>query len=597
MNRQDSVQAGLVHRALMNEVLAAAIMFGLMASARAENLPFGGGSAAGLPAASHAIQIAETVALEGRQPPPGAVVVFQIHNAPGWQLSHSYNYASGPYTRVVSGPGWNPVNGSYSPGQSLNAYQLISTGTCTSASSGGPSGSGSSIKDGTCTWKYLSDVDYISITGWAFDNQRWKSGTLYNFHDYVTSGAPLRAYALVSDSCTSTIAPTGSDTKSIIVTSDGCHWQYQADIIYTSARSYVPTETFTSAKSAATLMLNADYEAQLWNDREYVAGVNGELSPIRTQGHNDYGYEGGVIHGCASSPCHHVIITAAPGESFRDSLRPSDPLTGYDPSKGVAIRNSLPYQWPHQPAGVEVHDNYVDLIGLQVKSVHGEAVEGMSSFGNNMTIRDCILDGGSDDQYTFHVAVTTDTSSLIANSLVISHAAMGVMLKYPGVIVHSTIVNPDHTVNSVGIVTYFKWAFDYTKVANTAIFGFTYVASHGHGGTPWSPQSSNNMTDASENDSGTAPWPRSGTETSTLDLLPGTTYGVSMASAFVNPGSDWRLPSASPLLGAGSAVGTIALNCELRNLSCPQRTAYNVDTPNIIGVARPQAGRYNIGAW
>ena len=64
------------------------------------------------------------------------------------------------------------------PVRPLDAYQLISTGTCTSASSGGPSGTGASIKDGTCTWKYLSNVDYISITGWAFDNRPWKSGTL-----------------------------------------------------------------------------------------------------------------------------------------------------------------------------------------------------------------------------------------------------------------------------------------------------------------------------------------------------------------------------------------------------------------------------------
>ena len=82
-------------------------------------------------------------------------------------------------------------------------------------------------------------------------------------------------------------------------------------------------------------MTHASYEAQLWNDREYVAGRNGETAPIGTQDHNDFRYEGGVILGCTSSPCVHLIITATPGESFRNSLTPSEPFIGYDPSKGI----------------------------------------------------------------------------------------------------------------------------------------------------------------------------------------------------------------------------------------------------------------------
>lgn len=599
MSRRDSVQAGLLSQAIMIGFWAAAIVFGPALPTWAENLPSGGGSIAGLSAPSHAAQTAETMPPDGQQPPPGAIIVSQIHNAPGWQPSHTYTYATGPYTRVVSGPGWNPANGSYSPGQTLDAYQLISTGRCTSASSGGPSGTGSSIKDGNCTWKYLSTVDYMSITGWAFDNRPWKSGTLYHFHDYVTSDLPLRAYALEGDSCTSAVAPigTGSSTKSMVVTSDGCQWQYQAEITYTSGKSYVPTETFTSDKNTATLMLHANYEAQLWNDREYVAGQNGEASPIRTQNHNDYRHEGGVVLGCTTSPCYHFIVTTALGESFRDSLTSSDPLTGYDPSKGVAIRNSLSFGWPYEPAGIDVHDNYVDLIGLQIKSVHGAAVNGMSSFGNSMTIRNCILDGGSNDQSTSLAAVTTDTSSVIANSLVISHAPIGVVLKYPGFILHSTIVNPDHVANSVGIDTFYKWAYDDTMVSNTAIFGFAHAASHDEGGTPWSRQSSNNATDAPAGDAGTGPWPYGDRGTSTVDVLPGTIYGVSMASVFVKPSSDWRLSSASPLRSAGSAFGIFAINCSSQHPSCPQRRTYNFDTPNIIGAARPQTGRYDIGAW
>ena len=349
------------------------------------------------PRASHIIK---EMRLDGQPSPPGELIISQIHNAPGWQPSHTYTYGTGPYTRVVNGPGWTPADQNYHPGQTLEAYELISRGSCTSASSGGPHGTDSEIKDGTCTWKYLSGVDYISITAWAFDNRPWMSGTLYRNFDYVTSDSPMRAYALQDDTCTSTAKPKGigRGAGSVIVTSDGCHWQYQADIIYSSEKSYIPTETSTQRNGPATIMLRANYVAQLWNDREYVAGQNGEASPIRTQDHNDYRHEGGSLIGCNSSPCHHLIITTAPGESFRDSLTPSDPLSGYDPRKGVAIRNSLPFRWPYEPAGIDVHDNYADIIGLQIKSVHGAAVNGKSSFGNAMTIRDCVLEGGSSDR-------------------------------------------------------------------------------------------------------------------------------------------------------------------------------------------------------
>jgi hypothetical protein len=63
---------------------------------------------------------------------------------------------------------WTPST-SYSIGNRRsnggNAYQCTKTGT--SASSGGPAGTGASIVDGTATWKYLAHVDYITLSSWA----------------------------------------------------------------------------------------------------------------------------------------------------------------------------------------------------------------------------------------------------------------------------------------------------------------------------------------------------------------------------------------------------------------------------------------------
>ena len=118
--------------------------------------------------------------------PGGSAIASNIHNAPGWLPATTYKPATGPMTRVVNGPGWSPSDGSYHPGQPLNAYQLTSAGSCVSGTLGGPTGTGSAIQDGTCTWKYLSLVDYISLTGWGFDAPAWQSGVAYTYCSRVT---------------------------------------------------------------------------------------------------------------------------------------------------------------------------------------------------------------------------------------------------------------------------------------------------------------------------------------------------------------------------------------------------------------------------
>jgi hypothetical protein len=555
--------------------------------------------------------LAQATKVPARNEPQGSVIISQIHNAPGWQHDHTYTYASGPYTRVVNGPGWNETKHSYNPGEPLGAYQLTSTGKCTSAASGGPSGTGAAITDGTCSWKYLSVVDYVSLTGWASDNQPWKGRTLH-FFDTVVSDSPLRAYALSDDSCSSVVAPTGTgirqssgpfNSANMVTTSDGCHWIYMADVIYTSGKSYIPTVTYTaSVPNIGTIQMKANHEAQLWNDRVYTAGQNGEASPIYLDNHEHNGHgggEGGLLVGCAAtggtsgSPCHRIIITTAPGESFADSLNASDPLPGFDPSKGVAIYNDHKYQWPTEPAGIQAIDPFVDIIGLQIKSIHGAAFWGL----NSTTVRRSILDGGSLDLDTMQAAVWLDAGpDVVENSLIISHGAAGVASKYPMFVLHTTIAGPDRIANSVGIETGNKWVFDDTTVADTAIFGFMHAGSTGNAETSFSARSGNNVTDSPVGDSGMANWVGK-TGAFPVKAIPNTTYGASMASAFVDPGHDWRSKNGGPLVGKGSAFGDFTTFCAPGDgPRCVNYTVFNFDSPDIIGTPRPQNGRYDIGA-
>ena len=530
---------------------------------------------------------------------PGRTIVSQIHNAPGWRPSYSYTDRSGPHTRVVNGPGWNDASATYNPGKRLDAYQLISHGSCVSGRSEGPAGTGSDIADGTCRWKYLSRVDYISITGWAFDNRHWESGTAYRYGDYVVSDSPLRAYEQVRGAgCTSTVAPTGTanGSGSAFTTSDGCQWKYWADVIYSSGRSYIPTQRYAPGSTSSRIdELTANHQADLWNDREYVAGRHGEAVPIRLQAHHDhtqdgfpYSPEGGRI--ACPSGCREIIVTTAPGESFADSLTPGDPLSGYDPARGVAIRNPTT---GYLTDGFELRDNHVTLIGLQIKSDHGIGLGGGETHGGNYaTVRRSTIDGGQGHK----PAIFLDTRMLVANSLVVAHGAFGIQEDYPGTVLHSTLVNPDRVPDSFGIVSGHDWVFVGETVSNTAIFGFAHAAGFGFQG--WDDMTwlgSHNATDAPAADNGSPALPRKGRVIARM--LPGTTYGESASKAFVAFPGDYRPRAGSPLIGAGNALGAFNPACPKHPKHKPCRAIYTLDLPDIIGTPRPQAGRYDIGAW
>ena len=148
-------------------------------------------------------------------------------------------------------------------------------------------------------------------------------------------------------------------------------------------------------------------------------------------------------------------------------------------------------------------------------------------------------------------------------------------------------------------------------VSNTAIFGFAHAAASsaevrssgpdlnwtavtwygGHNVTD-APQS---VTDAPQDDTAT------NTPGGSVYILLGNTYGASQSAAFAAPGTDWRAKDGGPLAGRGSAFGMFGLYCMTGGSrpepNCPLRVNYDFDTPDIIGTARPQAGRYDIGAW
>lgn len=549
-----------------------------------------------------------------------APVTFNIHNAPGWLTSHSYTPASGPKTRVVNGAGWTPGTSTWNPGSALNAYELTSS-SCTSASSGGPTGTGSSISDGTCTWKYLSGVDYVTATGFLNDAPVWSSGTTYTFGNYVTTNVSghLRAYQLDSNNsspialstsfCTSTVQPSGTGSGSggiwsspqLTVGGDGCIWDYMADIIYSSQVDPIPHETFANATggpggdSGFVPHLTHNYDGAIWNDTEYLSGSGNEAPFIVSRDHNaGHQFEEnppGVV--CPPDYCANIQIAPAPGEGFSNSYTTSTPISGYDATKGVAFRNTSTAGGSGNEGsnGFLAWDWGMTISGIQAQSLHSMAIMGF----NFDTFVGNLLDGGGDPAYGFAAsALYGDVGTIAVNNLIFTHGPQGVSFKYnAGYMLYNTIVNVGSysgpvCINS-GNDTYGalflsnNTCMGYSSGHFFAILtgsGFTIGAGSGH-----------NITDAPIGDSGLTWWfVNGGTSTSaTVQTVPNSTYGSTASAAFVNPATDFR-PSTA-LIGAAAAFGSF----NYCNPGVPSPCTHNYDTPDMIGTTRPAPG-YDAGA-
>ena len=211
-------------------------------------------------------------------------------------------------------------------------------------------------------------------------------------------------------------------------------------------------------------------------------------------------------------------------------------------------------------------------------------------------------------------AVGTDTWTTISNSLIISHTYFGVIFKYSGAIFHTTIVTTANLPNSIAVYTHFQWIFNPTLAVDTAMFGFSQAGGYDNTSLPkdyvfsplsvnyaFSSLSVNNVTDAPIPAlEATTTLDTSGSQTGTTGFwqIPGTTYGKSMATAFVMPGSDWRPSQNSPLRGSGANFGDFGRNCMQIGTTCTKPSDYlNFDGADIIGTVRPTSGPTDIGAW
>lgn len=548
---------------------------------------------------------------------PIPAVTSQVHNAPGWIHSHSYTTGA----RVNNGPGWNEGTGKFVPYSLLRAYQLIS-GSCTTAGSGGPTGTASDITDGTCHWKYLSDTDYVSITGFANDGPVWTAKAFIYGEIALANdgGGILSTYQQTNPSgCTSSISPVAPSTA------DGCTWTKYGQVTYTSgAHPYIPWQVYVNT-GTANQAFNVPYVASLWNDREYLLGSNGENDSNTTilQGHHStlnhtvntgYPFECNSVGYVAGINNCYINIVAAPGESFADYLaaHPSAALTGYDQSRGVGIKGTF-----------NISDTPVNFKRLQFFNASGQAFFTHGRDWFDSSIENSIIEVGTSGASVGNAAVNGGNMLNYSNDLIIAHGpgAMGAFNVYVGSVEHSTIVNPEGT-GLAGIQRSFNWFWSQGMIINnTVVAGFAHFTAaptpipnpadpNSDGGVTFS-STANNMTTSPSPNPNTgypnyaAPDPSTGfTALFGVDSLThydypvtNTVYSVSPTGLFMGP-NDYRIPPTSPLHGAGANFGPVNICPEggdpvvgAVHWPCP----FNFDNPDIQGATRPATGQ-DIGA-
>ncbi len=467
-----------------------------------------------------------------------AEVVSQVHNAPEWKAGTAYLKGN----RVV--------NLETKPAR---AYECVTGGT---SGAPAPDGAGSAVKDGGgVVWRYLSDVDYTTISAWLYDAPAWKKGATYIFRDYVTAGKPLSSYRCAQPGAgPSTVMPSGEGTGKT-AGADGYRWEKMAAIGYSSGRSFIPKQKyFDGPGKRATVQMKRIHTAQLWNDAEYVAGERGERHPIDIQDHQSF-YPGDTSPNGRSGKIY-VKLTAAPGESFMD--RPKAPLR-YDQTYGVAIRNPSGgvAGWGRSPGNaILTHDSSVTLDRLQLRSQTGRAVGDVANHNNGINLTNCILQSDATGNIA---AVEIDCGCTVRNCLVIGSGKVGLWSKYPMLVESCTVVSVKPAPDSIGVLPVTAWnkfCDGMTVMKNCAVFGWANAV--GHGPRKYSPdwwhhaKSSNNATDTAANsDHRIVEFNRSKI---TVDPLPGKGNHFKVAGdkkLFVDPGQDWRISPDSELRGLG----------------------------------------------
>jgi hypothetical protein len=420
-----------------------------------------------------------------------------------------------------------------------------------------------------------------------------------------------------------------------IIAGSGSAWA--VNISQTVGSAANPVTFYLGDLANADVGTTAVYHAQLWNDREYVSGQNGEAGALTIWNHN-WAYNDAVTghlpQALRNASCPDrwgclFFIEAAPGEGFGDTFAadPSLPLTGYNANNGVALRGV-------GTAALLLKDNAFAMKRLQLSSNMSSATLAPERGCNNCFWEHNILEGGTGGQLPYSPDAVTNCGAgcFWQNNLFIVRGALGVAADYGGAFYNNTFVCRAASPCWSPMDNTWNWAnSDGMAIYGNAVFGFQHFTTANFYGNGWTGDctwncatvmGTNNATDLPATEGKDFPASHKGVDYA-LPFYTGSAFNsafyrgptpicgflsngkptagvcealrsVAPNTAFVSWPDNLRINPTGPLIGAGAAYDRCAL--PPNGFLTAYCTIVPVNTPDLFGTARPQSGRYDIGA-
>ncbi len=305
--------------------------------------------------------------------------------------------------------------------------------------------------------------------------------------------------------------------------------------IGTSSRNYSTLAAWQSSLPANLVTDGNSYEGDCYKDSEFTSA-----STLCT------------ITGHTTDATHTITLTTGAGQSFRDNANAQTNALRYNASNGVGIRVTGAYV-----NGITINNNNVFVKGLQVAATNTSSAAAAIQGGvfTGLTIDDCILEAAGSDG----VLRVSTSSLLLRNTLLVERASSQAQIFFsdagtPGSIYFCTFVVPsDKTAASHALSS----AYGTLTVKSSAFFGCTAVQTGG------------------------STFAFTTCMTSVASPPAGVTGGKTYANQFVtttDAARDFREKTGADLHGAGTADSTNGAN-------------------DIVGTARPQSSKWDIGCW
>jgi hypothetical protein len=389
---------------------------------------------------------------------------------------------------------------------------------------------------GTASGPTITFNIHVGLTGWVgpfsyvVGNRVVNSGNAYQC---ITAG-------------TSASGAGPTTTGSNIV--DGTvRWKWLSAVDFTS---------LASAQAALPTTFSQAIIWQIWNSAGTIS-IPGSTTPYLT------------LSGHTTTSANNLTITAAPGESFRDTVAGGHTALAFNASAGVSI--TTPTASPGFALGwIDITDKFVVIDGLQFRdpnATSGTTILSSEVGSSGLVLRNCLFDGTA--QAGPIPLLSLSDSALLTNCVLIDRqpstaSSVAITANATCTIVNCTAYAGTAATNTVMLLSN-STTVGGSRIRNSASFGYPT----GIGFTGGSGVAGNVIVDHCVCSSATI---GAGCTDGGSNLL-----SQSAATNFIAPGTDLRLTLGASCVNAGvTDLVNIPLGTDIVGISRPQSTAWDV---------------------